>query len=116
MPPETLESMQICFWIYGKQDINSLLPLLNAIYIILHLLYILEFFLNGFSEFNDIVITVKGLEPTTSHSASKTHVWDGIFKLSPIHASVIYQIRWIQWIPVPFRENSTVTNTLMSSW
>ena len=47
------------------------------------------------------VITVKGLKPATlckrpgcsaSASASKTHVRDGIFKLSPIHASVIYQI------------------------
>ena len=34
----------------------------------------------------------------------------GSLKLSPIHASVIYEIPWIcliQWIPVPFRENST---------
>ena len=47
------------------------------------------------------VITVKGFEHATSHllckrpgcyhSASKTHVRDRIFKLSPIHASVIYQ-------------------------
>ena len=36
----------------------------------------------------------------------KTHVRDRIFKLSPIHALVIYQIPWIQWIPVPFREKS----------
>ena len=34
---------------------------------------------------------------------------DIIFKLRPIYAVVIYQIpyiRWFQWIPVPFRENS----------
>ena len=29
--------------------------------------------------------------PACYHSASKTHVRDWIFKLSPIHASVIYQ-------------------------
>ena len=30
-----------------------------------------------------------------------------IFKLNPIHASVIYQFPWIHWIPVLFRENPT---------
>ena len=35
--------------------------------------------------------------PGCYHSTSKTHVRDRIFKLSPIHTSVIYQIRWIQW-------------------
>ena len=51
-------------------------------------------------------------KPACCHSANKTHVKDGIFKLSSIHASVIYQIlliRWIQWIPVPFRKNSIRT-------
>ena len=36
-----------------------------------------------------------------------------IFKLSLIHASVIFQIPWIRWIhrtPVPFRENSNELN------
>ena len=33
-------------------------------------------------------------------------VRDRIFKLKPIHATVIYQIRWIQWIAVSFKENS----------
>ena len=45
------------------------------------------------------------------HSTNKTHVRDRIFTLSLIHASVIYQfpwIRWIQWIPVPFKENSII--------
>ena len=32
------------------------------------------------------------------HSASKTRVAERIFKLSPIHASVIYHIVWIRWI------------------
>ena len=32
------------------------------------------------------------------HGTDKTHVRDRIFKLSPIHASVIYQIPWNQWI------------------
>ena len=47
--------------------------------------------------------------PGCYHSTSKTHVRDRIFKLSPIHASVIYQIPWIpwiQWISLPLRENS----------
>ena len=35
-------------------------------------------------------------------------MWE-IFKLSPIHASVIYHIPWINWIPVPLRENSNET-------
>ena len=55
--------------------------------------------------------------PGCYNSTSKTHVRDRIFKLSPIHASVIYQIpwiRWIQWIPVPFRKNSIVG--LKSFW
>ena len=30
-------------------------------------------------------------------------------ELNPIHAKGIYQIPWIQWIPVPFRENSSKT-------
>ena len=44
--------------------------------------------------------TVKGLEPATScvrnqdttTAPDTTHVRDRVFKLSPIHASVIYQI------------------------
>ena len=41
--------------------------------------------------------------PESYHSASKTHMTDGIFKLSSIPASVTYQIpciswnHWIQW-------------------
>ena len=46
--------------------------------------------------------------PTCYHSASKTLVAERIFKLSPIHVSVIYQIPWIHWISDPFRENSNV--------
>ena len=34
-----------------------------------------------------------------------------IFKLKPIHASVIYQFRWICWNPVQFRENSNGDNS-----
>ena len=49
---------------------------------------------------------VRTWHPATScvrdHNASKTHVRHSIFKLSPIHASVIYQISWIHWIQ--FRE------------
>ena len=32
------------------------------------------------------------------HHASKTHARDRIFKLSPVHSSVIHQIPWIRWI------------------
>ena len=46
--------------------------------------------------------------PGCYHSTSKTYVRDKIFKLNPIHASVIYQIPRIQWILFPFRENSIV--------
>ena len=61
------------------------------------------------------VITVKGIEPAIHllcqrsrcyHSASNIHVRDRIFQLISIHVSVIYQIRWIHRIHVPFRENS----------
>ena len=44
--------------------------------------------------------------PICYHSTNKTHVAERIFKLSPIHASVIYQIDWIHWISDPFRKNS----------
>ena len=37
------------------------------------------------------------------HSTSNTQIRGRIFKLVPIHASVIYQIPWIS---IPFRENS----------
>ena len=35
--------------------------------------------------------------PGCYYSTSKKHVRDRIFKLSQIHASVIYQIPWIRW-------------------
>ena len=52
-----------------------------------------EFSLNIFTEFSDkiFVITVKWLEPATTTVPAR-HVPDRIFKLIPIHASVIYQI------------------------
>ena len=37
---------------------------------------------------------------------------DGIFKLSSIHALVIFLIPWVRWIPwisIQFRENSIVS-------
>ena len=40
--------------------------------------------------------------PGCYHSAGKTHVRNGTFKLGPIHASVIYQIPWIYWIQFLF--------------
>ena len=33
-------------------------------------------------------------------------------KLTQIHASVIYQIPWIRWISVTFRENSIIISTI----
>ena len=61
------------------------------------------------------VITVKGAQ--TCHPAmscvrdqDERHLRDKIFKLSPIHASMIYEILWICWIQwIPFRENSIIT-------
>ena len=88
----------------------------------------MEFFLNVFTEFGEFsdkifVITVKGLEPLPPshllyqkpgcyHSASKTHVRGRIFKLIPIHASVI--IRFPEFAEfsesyAPFRKNSIVS-------
>ena len=77
----------------------------------------IEFSLNVFTEFAEQNISKRA---RTCHpryllwgcyrSTSKTPMRDRIFKLSPIHGSVIYLIpwiRWIQWIPVTFRENST---------
>ena len=49
--------------------------------------------------------------PSCCHSASKTQA-DRIFKLSPVHASVIYQIPWNRWISDPFRENPINTTDL----
>ena len=81
-----------CFNVYGKKQI-------------------FEFSLNVFTEFSDtkyyMHILKRLFEPATRHS--KTQVPERIFKLSPIHASVIYQIpwiRWIHWISDLFGENS----------
>ena len=65
---------------------------------------VLEFFLNvSLNSANSVtkvfVITVKGLEPATScvrdqdaTTVQARHVRGRIFKLTPIHTSVIYQI------------------------
>ena len=57
-----------------------------------------------FSEFNDNVITVNGFEPVhllckrpDAATASARHVKDRIFKLIPIHASVICLIHCFIW-------------------
>ena len=50
-----------------------------------------------------------GLEwkrPGCYHNASNIQIIDMIFKLTPFHASLIYQIPWIQWISVPFSPNN----------
>ena len=46
--------------------------------------------------------------PGCCHNSSKTRMRDRILVISPIHASMIYQISWIHCITVPFRENSIV--------
>ena len=62
----------------------------------------MEFFLNVLTEFSDKnYLSLKWLlykRPICYHSPSKTPVRDRIFKFSPLHASVIYQIPWIHWI------------------
>ena len=45
-------------------------------------------------------------KPGWYYSAKKAQVIEGIFKLTPIHASVISQILWIRWISFSFRKNS----------
>ena len=58
-----------------------------------YLAMVFEFSLNVFTEFskfNDKKYVV--FRPGCFHSASKTQVIDRIFKLTSIHASVIYQI------------------------
>ena len=74
---------------------------------------LLEFFLNVFTEFSESrdknICHYSNRTRTchflwkrlgSYHSVNRTHVTDKIFKLSPIQASMIYQIpkiRWIQW-------------------
>ena len=50
--------------------------------------------------------------PGWNYNTGNTHVKDRIFKLRPIHGSVIYKIHWI---PFPFRENSNATLGLSDS-
>ena len=42
--------------------------------------------------------------PRWYHSATKTRATERILKLIRIHTSVIYQILWIYWISLSFRE------------
>ena len=76
----------------------------------------IEFSLNGFTKFSEIDDNISVIKvvwkcnllckrPRCYHStrktdvsASKTQVREGIFKLTPLHVSVIYQIPWICWI------------------
>ena len=50
------------------------------------------------------------------YSASKTQVTGKIFKSTPIHASVIYQIPWIQWISLQFGEHSIMLHWGKRCW
>ena len=86
----------------------------------------LDLFLNVFTEFSKRVRTYHLLckRPGWYDTASKTHVTDGIFKLTPIHASVIYLILWIRWnhriqsnwSSSSFRKNSIDTSVLDYWW
>ena len=49
------------------------------------------------------------------HSSSKTHVRDRIFQLSPIDASVIYQITWILITRVLLHLGKTPVNSIFNS-
>ena len=60
------------------------------------------------SVFKRIIRNCMYKRPGCYHSASKTQVRDRIFKLTPTHTSMIYQIRWITWISFPFRKNSII--------
>ena len=80
------------------------------------LLKAIDFSLNVFTEFSDknyyiLKNTIQTCQllckrPKCYHIASKTQVTEGIFKLSPIHALLIYQIHRIS---DSFRENSNVS-------
>ena len=88
---------------------------------------LVEFSLNvftAFAEFSDKYICHYSKRARTCHTATSCvrdqeattvparHMWEtGSWDLSPIDASVIYQIPWIHWIQwkfCSFRENSTV--------
>ena len=77
-------------------------------------------------EFFNIFLKRVSLEPTTScisnsggyNSAIKTQVTERIFKLTPIHASVISHNPWIRRISrisFPFSENSNVIQTVLNA-
>ena len=80
------------------------------------------FSVNSLNSVTKICYSVKGFEPLSSshllckrpacyHSASTTHVRDRIFKLNPIHASVISsfpEFTEFSESSAPFRKNSNV--------
>ena len=53
-----------------------------------------------FTEFSEIIDNyfVKSDSQTHNHSAIKSQITERIFKLIPIHASLIHKIPWIRWI------------------
>ena len=68
----------------------------------------MEFFSKSFYWIQQIqwqkYFSIKGLKPVTffvrdqdATTVPARRMWDRIFKLTPINASVIYQIRWIHW-------------------
>ena len=78
---------------------------------------LIEFSLNVFNEFRNSVTKILYFKkiiqtchflckrPRCYHSAIRMHVGEGIFKLTPIHAAVIYQIPRIRLISDPFMDN-----------
>ena len=91
----------------------------------------LGFFLNVFTEFAESsdknichyskraqTCYILCTRPGCYHSTSMTLVRNRIFKLSPVCASVIYQILWIwwsHWSSAPFRKKSIVDFLLFSN-
>ena len=67
------------------------------------------FSLNSLNSLTKNIVFKKNIRPCYlpgKKMLPQHQVAERIFKLSPIHALVIYQIPWICWIYDPFRENS----------
>ena len=80
-----------------------------------------EFSLNVFTEFSEILYFKKIIR--TCHllckrpryqRTSKMQIAERIFKQSPVHVSVIYQMPWIHRISDPFRETPIVDTETVS--
>ena len=87
--------------------------------------FAIEFFLKVFTEFSEFsdkkIFIIKRARtchflckrPGCYHRASKTRVREMIFKLSLIHASVIYQITEFNESSASFRKNSSLYDSVL---